>query len=42
MAPTYLMPLIAPILIGQANYTKGIVFLRTNELKSMLVMRRHW
>jgi dolichol-phosphate mannosyltransferase len=39
MDPDYLIPLTAPILMDQADYTKGNRFLHTNELKSMLVMR---
>lgn len=40
MDPAYLVPLIAPILMDQADYTKGNRFLHSNELKSMPLIRR--
>jgi dolichol-phosphate mannosyltransferase len=40
MDPASLMPLIGPILLGKADYTKGNRFLHTNELKSMPLVRR--
>lgn len=40
MDPAYLIPLIAPILMGQADYTKGNRFLHANELKAMPLLRR--
>jgi dolichol-phosphate mannosyltransferase len=40
MDPVYLIPLIQPILLGKADYTKGNRFLHANELKSMPLMRR--
>jgi dolichol-phosphate mannosyltransferase len=40
MDPAYLLPLIAPILRGEADYTKGNRFLRTRELRAMPVSRR--
>jgi len=40
MDPAYLLPLIAPILSGEADYTKGNRFLRTRELRRMPVARR--
>ena len=40
MDPAYLLPLIAPILSGEADYTKGNRFLRTRELRAMPVARR--
>ncbi|OGO38383.1 MAG: glycosyl transferase family 2 [Chloroflexi bacterium RBG_16_57_11] len=40
MDPAYLVPLIAPILTGQADYTKGNRFLHANELKAMPFIRR--
>jgi dolichol-phosphate mannosyltransferase len=40
MDPAYLIPLIAPILMNQADYTKGNRFLHTDELKSMPLVRR--
>jgi glycosyltransferase involved in cell wall biosynthesis len=35
MDPAYLIPLIAPILMGKVDYTKGNRFLHANQLKSM-------
>jgi glycosyltransferase involved in cell wall biosynthesis len=40
MDPAYLLPLIAPILSGEADYTKGNRFLRTRELCAMPLGRR--
>ena len=40
MDPAYLIPLIAPILLGKVDYTKGNRFLHANELKSMPFIRR--
>ena len=40
MDPAHLIPLIAPILLGQADYTKGNRFLHANELKKMPSTRR--
>jgi dolichol-phosphate mannosyltransferase len=40
MDPQYILPLVAPILTGQADYTKGNRFLHTNELQSMPLIRR--
>lgn len=40
MDPAYLIPLLAPILMGQADYTKGNRFLHANELKAMPLIRR--
>jgi dolichol-phosphate mannosyltransferase len=40
MNPAYLIPLIAPIITGQADYAKGNRFLHANELKSMPFLRR--
>jgi glycosyltransferase involved in cell wall biosynthesis len=40
MDPAYLMPLIAPILSGEADYTKGNRFLHARQLQSMPVLRR--
>jgi dolichol-phosphate mannosyltransferase len=40
MDPAYLIPLIAPILTNQADYTKGNRFLHANQLKSMPLIRR--
>jgi glycosyltransferase involved in cell wall biosynthesis len=40
MDPTYIVPLIAPILMNEADYTKGNRFLHAKELKSMPLLRR--
>lgn len=40
MDPAYLLPLVAPILTGEADYTKGNRFLHTRELRAMPVARR--
>jgi dolichol-phosphate mannosyltransferase len=40
MDPAYLVPLIAPILMDQADYTKGNRFIHADELKSMPLVRR--
>ena len=40
MDPDYIIPLIAPILAGQADYAKGNRFLHADKLKSMPFMRR--
>jgi glycosyltransferase involved in cell wall biosynthesis len=40
MDPAYIVPLITPILMGQADYTKGNRFLHAKELKSMPLLRR--
>lgn len=40
MDPAYLLPLLAPILAGQADYTKGNRFLHINELQNMPFARR--
>jgi dolichol-phosphate mannosyltransferase len=40
MDPAYLIPLITPLLMNQADYTKGNRFLHAAELKSMPVIRR--
>ncbi|MBE0682583.1 MAG: glycosyltransferase family 2 protein [Anaerolineales bacterium] len=40
MDPAYLVPLIVPILMNQADYTKGNRFLHIDELKSMPLIRR--
>jgi dolichol-phosphate mannosyltransferase len=40
MDPGYLGPLIAPLLRGEADYTKGNRFLHTRELHSMPLARR--
>ena len=40
MDPAYLIPLMAPILMGEADYTKGNRFLHAHELKSMPLIRR--
>jgi glycosyltransferase involved in cell wall biosynthesis len=40
MDPNYLIALIAPILMNQADYTKGNRFLHADKLKSMPLIRR--
>lgn len=40
MNPAYLIPLIAPILMNQADYTKGNRFLHADQIKSMPLIRR--
>ena len=40
MDPAYLPQLLAPIISGNANYTKGNRFLHTTELKQMPFIRR--
>jgi acetoin:2,6-dichlorophenolindophenol oxidoreductase subunit beta len=40
MDPDYLLPLIAPILSGEADYTEGNRFLRMRELHAMPAVRR--
>lgn len=40
MDPKFLIPLITPILMGRADYTKGNRFLHSNELQSMPLIRR--
>jgi len=40
MDPAYLPQLLAPIVSGNANYTKGNRFLHTTELKQMPLIRR--
>jgi dolichol-phosphate mannosyltransferase len=40
MDPAYLLPLLAPILTGQADYTKGNRFLHIAELQNMPFFRR--
>ncbi|MCG2784124.1 MAG: glycosyltransferase family 2 protein [Anaerolineae bacterium] len=40
MDPAYLLSLLAPILTGQADYTKGNRFLHINELQNMPFIRR--
>jgi len=40
MDPAYLMPLILPILNGEADYTKGNRFLHSRQLKKMPGLRR--
>jgi dolichol-phosphate mannosyltransferase len=40
MDPAYLLPLLTPILTGQADYTKGNRFLHINELQKMPFIRR--
>lgn len=40
MDPAYLLPLITPILNGEADYTKGNRFLHSRQLKKMPALRR--
>ncbi len=40
MDPDYLLPLIAPILLNEADYTKGNRFLHSRELGTMPLRRR--
>jgi glycosyltransferase involved in cell wall biosynthesis len=40
MDPAYLLPLITPILAGEADYTKGNRFLHARQLRSMPLTRR--
>ncbi|MGE5073031.1 MAG: glycosyltransferase family 2 protein [Anaerolineae bacterium] len=40
MDPAYLIPLVAPLVTGQADYAKGNRFLHAGELRSMPVVRR--
>ena len=40
MNPDYLLPLVAPIAIRQADYTKGNRFLHMRQLTSMPILRR--
>jgi glycosyltransferase involved in cell wall biosynthesis len=40
MDPAYILPLIAPILAGEADYTKGNRFLHSHQLKTMPVVRQ--
>ncbi len=40
MDPTYIIPLITPIFMGQADYTKGNRFLHAKELTLMPLIRR--
>ena len=40
MDPAYLIPLVAPILAGQADYTKGNRFLHADKLRTMPITRR--
>lgn len=40
MDPSYLLKLIAPIVAGEADYTKGNRFLHTRQLKGMPVRRQ--
>lgn len=39
MDPAYLIPLIAPILMNRADYTKGNRFLHADQIKSMPLIR---
>lgn len=40
MSPDYLIPLLAPIVMHQADYTKGNRFLHADKLRSMPMIRR--
>lgn len=40
MDPGYLIPLIEPILAGEADYTKGSRFFHTRQLRQMPLLRR--
>jgi len=40
MDPAYLLPLIAPILMKRADYTKGNRFIHADQIKSMPFIRR--
>jgi len=40
MDPRYLLPLIEPILAGEADYTKGSRFFYTRQLRQMPLLRR--
>jgi hypothetical protein len=40
MDPEYLIPLIAPIMADEADYTKGNRFLHSRQLKNMPLLRR--
>lgn len=40
MDPNYLLPLIAPIVTGDADYAKGNRFLHSRQLESMPMLRR--
>jgi hypothetical protein len=40
MDPTYLIPLVEPILAGEADYTKGSRFFYTRQLRQMPFVRR--
>lgn len=40
MDPQYLVPLLAPLLTGEADYTKGSRFFYTRQLRQMPLLRR--
>ncbi|MBV8199187.1 MAG: glycosyltransferase family 2 protein [Acidobacteria bacterium] len=40
MDPQYLLPLVEPLLAGEADYTKGSRFLYTRQLRQMPLLRR--
>jgi dolichol-phosphate mannosyltransferase len=40
MDPAYLVPLLEPILAGEADYTKGSRFFHTRQLRQMPLLRR--